>query len=169
MDANILSKRTPKNTTIFQDSFSEEVWKNTYKDYKDDDINDTFKRVATAIASVETTDELRQEWTEKFYDMLTNFKVVPGGRILANAGTDYKGTTLINCFVSPSVEHDEDSIDGILTSLRNQSLTLKSEGGWGHNFSSIRPRGAFIGGIGVETPGAVKFMQIDYSHIVYTL
>lgn len=150
----------PSQTTIFQDPFSEEVWKKTYKDYKDTDINDTFWRVSDAIASVEITEALRNEWRIKFYEMMTDFCVLPGGRILANAGTEFKGTTLINCFTDPKVKYDEDSMVGILESLRYQSLTLKSEGGWGKNFSALRPRGGFIKGIGVETPGAVKFMEL---------
>ena len=132
----------------------------TYRDYKDNDINDTFWRVACAIASVEVTEELRREWSLKFYDMMTNFKAVPGGRILANAGTEFKGTTLINCFVLPNPKEDFDSIEGILKYLRYQSLTLKSEGGAGACADALRPRGTFINGIGVETPGAVKFFEL---------
>lgn len=150
----------PSQVTVFEDSFSEEVWSNTYKNYKDKDINDTFNRVAQAIASVEKTEDLRKEWAEKFYDMMCNFSVVPGGRILANAGTEFRGTSLINCFVGPTPKYDCDSLSGILEVLRSQSITLKSEGGWGKNFSFIRPRGTFIKGIGVETPGAVKFMEL---------
>ena len=56
--------------------------------------------------------------------------------------------------------YDQDSLEGIFGTLLAQSKTLKSEGGWGMNFSFIRPRGAFIHGIGVETPGAVKYMEI---------
>lgn len=154
-----MSNGVSTNPTTFQDSFSEEVWSSTYKDYKDGNINETLYRVAKAAASVEETEELRTEWTEKFYDMLSEFKTTAGGRIYANAGTEWKGTTLMNCYVSPRVKHDVDSLDGILTHLRNQAQTLKSEGGWGENFSYIRPRGAFIHGIGVETPGAVKYME----------
>jgi ribonucleotide reductase alpha subunit len=90
-------------STTFQDSFSEEVWASTYKDYNDLTINDTLYRVASATASVEKTEELRKEWTEKFYDLLTNFKATAGGRIYANAGTEWGGTTLMNCF-HPDVE-----------------------------------------------------------------
>lgn len=150
----------PKHTTTFQDTFSEDIWQQTFKDHTDNDVNDTFWRVAKAIASVETTPELQKEWAEHFYDMLSGFKVSPGGRILANAGTEFNGTTLMNCFVSPEVESGVDSIVGILETLKYQALTLKSEGGWGRNFSVLRPRGAFINGIGVETPGSVKFMEL---------
>lgn len=146
--------------TTFQDSFSEEIWKSTYKDHNDKTINDTFLRVATAVASVEVTPELQEEWTNSFYDLLTDFKATCGGRIYANAGTEWKGTTLANCFVGPHPKFDIDSLDGIYKILRDQATTLKSEGGWGHNFSHIRPRGSFINGIGVESPGAVKFMEL---------
>lgn len=148
------------NGTMFQDPFSEEVWTTTYKDHADIDVNSTIRRVAKAIASVEETEEKKQEWEEKFYDLLTNFKGVPGGRILSNAGTDWKATTLANCFVGPRLKTDIDSIEGIYGHLISQTQTLKSEGGWGENFSYIRPRGAFIHGIGIETPGAVKYMEI---------
>ena len=160
MNATSAVNTRPSYLTTFQDPFSEEVWCTTYKDHNDHDINDTFWRVACAIASVEITEELRKKWSEIFYEILCGFKIVPGGRILANAGTEFKGTTLINCFTDPKVKSDEDSILGILESLKYQSLTLKSEGGWGKNFSAIRPRGAFIGGIGVESPGSVKFMEL---------
>lgn len=158
--AQLKAKITKKITTTFEDSFSEEVWASTYKDYKDESINDTMFRVAAAAASMEKTDELKLEWTEKFYDLLSNFKATAGGRIYANAGTEWGGTTLMNCYVGPRVKHDTDSLDGIFEHLRSQAHTLKSEGGWGENFSYIRPRGAFIAGIGVETPGAVKYMEL---------
>jgi ribonucleoside-diphosphate reductase alpha chain len=146
--------------TKFVDEFSEEVWRTTYKDYNDIDIDSTFRRVAKAIASVEKTEELRQKWEEIFFDTLSDFKGVCGGRIYANAGTEWKGTTLINCFVSPRADSDIDSLDQIINDLKNQAFTLKSEGGWGQNFSWIRPRGSFIHGIGVETPGSIKYMEL---------
>lgn len=155
-----LEQLKAKFKTVFEDSFSEEVWKNTYKDHNDRDINETLLRVAIDIASVEETEELRDEWTQKFYMMLSQFCVVPGGRIISNAGTEWGGTTYINCFVSPREDEKIDSLDGILNNLKKQAVTLKSEGGWGENFSNLRPRGSFIHGIGVETPGAVKYMEL---------
>ena len=146
--------------TQFVDAFSEDIWKQTYKDHTDDTVDDTFRRVAKAIASVESTEEKFIEWAGKFYDLLSDFKGTSGGRIYANAGTDFKGTTLINCFVAPRNNYDIDSLSHIIDDLKNQALTLKSEGGWGQNFSFFRPRGAFIHGIGVESPGAVKYMEL---------
>lgn len=145
--------------TKFEDPFSEEIWEQTYKYHKDNSVDDSFRRIAKATASVEKP-ELRSVWEDNFYDMLSDFKVTTGGRIYSNAGTDYHGTTLFNCFVSPFPDYDVDSLKGILKVLEYQALTLKSEGGWGMNFSFIRPRGSFIHGIGVESPGAVKYMEI---------
>lgn len=157
---NLKTKLQKKYKTVFEDVFSEEVWTSTYKDHNDETINDTLFRVAVAAASMEKTDQLREEWTENFYDLLSNFKATAGGRIYANAGTEWKGTTLMNCFVGPRKKKDIDSLNSIIAHLHSQAHTLKSEGGWGENFSYIRPRGAFIHGIGVETPGAVKYMEL---------
>ena len=146
--------------TKFTNDFSQEIWATTYKYHTDHTVDDSIKRVAKAIASVEKTQDLKDEWEHKFTDMLSDFKVTTGGRILSNAGTDYKGTSSINCFVGTKPDYDQDSLDGILEVLRAQAQTLKSEGGWGMNFSFIRPRGALIKGIGSETPGAVKYMEL---------
>ena len=147
--------------TKFIDDFSKEVWEDTYKYYNTDNtIDDTFMRIAKSIASVESTEDLRNEWTIKFYDMLSDFKGVPGGRIISNAGANFKGVTLLNCFFSPIKNNDIDSLDNIINDLKNQAFTLKSEGGWGQNFSWIRPRGSYIKGIGVESPGAIKYMEL---------
>jgi ribonucleoside-diphosphate reductase alpha chain len=154
--------------TIFVDDFSREVWETTYKHSEEASIDDTFKRVAKAVASVET-EELKAQWEANFYELLSEFKMSAGGRILANAGTKRKGTTLMNCFTGPKPIYDQDSIDGIYQTLVWQAQTLKSEGGWGMNFSFIRPRGAYIHGVGVESPGPVKFMELfDKSSDVIT-
>lgn len=147
------------NDTIFEDIFAKEVWETTYKDHSDETVDDTMRRVAKYVASAEETENLRKEWEEKFYSILSGFKVTVGGRTYANAGTEWS-TSLHNCYVSPRDNYDIDSIEGIFKDVLNQSLTLKSEGGWGQNFSWIRPRGAFIHGVGVESPGAVKYMEI---------
>ena len=143
---------------VFEDLFSYELWQSTYKDPKDESIYDTWRRIAKKVAS---TEEDKQLWEDRFYDLLEDFKITVGGRIYANAGGSFENkTTLINCFVAPRESNDLDSIEGIYRTLLEQSLTLKSEGGWGCNFSFIRPRGAFIHGIGVESPGSVKYMQL---------
>lgn len=143
----------------FLDDFSREVWQSTYKHHTDNNLEDTFRRVANAIASVESPDNI-DKYEDLFFDMLSGFKVTVGGRIFSNAGTNWQGTTLMNCFVGPKPKYDQDSLEGIFGVLLAQAKTLKSEGGWGMNFSFIRPRGAFIKGIGVESPGAVKYMEL---------
>lgn len=145
---------------LLTNDFSREIWYDTYKYEEEKDLSDTFLRNAKAIASVEATPELREEWTNKFNDVMQKMQLCPAGRILANAGTHYKGTTLFNCYVGSRPSYDIDSLDGILETLRIQAQTLKSEGGWGMNFSFIRPRGSTIHGVGVETPGAVKYMEL---------
>jgi len=163
-EAEILHKRIKElmENTKFQDEFSKEIWQSTYKDHSDENVDDTFRRVATYVASVEPSFELQLEWQQKFYDALTDFKITAGGRIYSNAGTEWakKGTGLLNCYVAPRKNKDIDSLNNILDTVKDQSNTLKSEGGWGENFSYIRPRGGFIHGVGVETPGAVKYMEI---------
>lgn len=135
--------------------FSREVWFNTYRYNKagENSIGDTFKRVANAAG----VDESQRA---AFFKMLNEYMFCPGGRILSNAGTDFAGTTLFNCYVGPKPKHDQDSLEGIAEVLLTQMQTLKSEGGWGMNFSFLRPRGALIRKIGVETPGSVKYMEL---------
>lgn len=91
--------------TVFTNDFSRELWSENYKHYDDTDVDSTFHRVASAIASVEATDELRQVWTKNFYDLLSGFKATAGGRITANAGTGRKGTTLMNCLSGDVLIH----------------------------------------------------------------
>ena len=149
------SKKLQSNTT-FNNEFSQEIYEHTYK-YGDEDINGTQLRVAKDLASIEEDSEY---WTEKFLHILEDFKFVPGGRITSNAGTGLKGTTYINCFVDGFVGDDQDSMEGILDTLRRQALILKSEGGYGFCADVMRPRGAFVGGIGNESPGAVKMLDM---------
>lgn len=143
--------------TLFYNTFSEEIWKTTYKHHTDNTVDDTIRRQAKCFASIEKDPE---HWEEVFYNSLSDFKVVPGGRIMANAGTEWTGTTFFNCFTGYVPDYNLDSIEGIYKVLYAQAQTLKSEGGWGLNFSFIRPRGSFIEGIGVESPGAVAFMEL---------
>jgi len=159
-----------QNTTnFFTNEFSKEVWESTFRNHDETHPIDTFKRVSKFIASAETNEESKSKYTDLFLDELSNLRFVPGGRILANAGTQWKNVSMINCFTGGRPKYDCDSLKGILEILNGQSLTLKSEGGWGLNFSFIRPRGSFIYGVGVESPGPVKFMELfDKSSDVIT-
>jgi len=147
----------PKFHTEFVDAFSEEIWFSTYKYHSDSVVDDSQLRVAATLASIEKDTDL---WTQQFLSILENFKFVPGGRINSNAGTGLKGTTFINCFVDGFLGTAQDSMDGIMGALRRQALILKSEGGYGVCADVMRPRGAFIAGVGVEGPGAVKMLDM---------
>lgn len=146
-----------KRNTQFTNEFSEKVWKETYKFYTDEDVNDTHLRVAKGLASIEKDQEY---WTEKFLDILESFQFVPGGRITSNAGTGLTGTTLVNCFISGLRGERQDSINSIIDEIRRQMLILKSEGGYGIYIGTLRPRGSFIHAIANESPGVVKFLDI---------
>ena len=140
----------------FTDELSREIYEQTYK-YGNETIDTTQKRVAEDIASVEKD---KEKWTNEFLTILEDFKFVPGGRIISNAGTKIRGTTYVNCFVDGFVGKDQDSIGGIFEALRRQAFILKSEGGYGFCADVIRPRGGYIEGIANDTPGAVKWLDI---------
>lgn len=150
---------TEKRHTQFTDSFSEEVFTLTYKFAGEGDINDRHLSMAKDLASVEEPG-VRDYWTSRFLDILEDFKFVPGGRITSNAGTGLKGTTYINCFVSGFRGENQDSMESIMDELRRQALILKSEGGYGFCADVMRPRGAYVEGIGGESPGAVKLLEM---------
>lgn len=145
-----------KINTSFVDEFSKEVYEQTYK-YGAEDINGTQTRVAEFLASKEIE---KDYWINKFSWALEDFKFVPGGRITSNAGTGLKGTSMINCFVDGFMGEDQDSMEGILDALRRQALILKSEGGYGFCSDVMRPRGSFINGIGNESPGSVRMLDM---------
>lgn len=145
-----------KTNTKFVDEFSKEVYEQTYR-YGLENINQTQLRVAKDLASIEID---KDYWTKKFLWALEDFKFSPGGRITSNAGTGLKGTTYINCFVDGFMGEDQDSMEGILDTLKRQALILKSEGGYGFCADVMRPRGSFINGIGNESPGAVRMLDM---------
>lgn len=152
--------------TEFNNDFSKEVYEQTYKFGDDKNIDDTIHRVAKEVASVE---EDKKYWESEFVNMMEDFKVVPGGRILSNAGTKLKGTTLLNCFVDGFIGENQDSMISILDTLNRQARILQSEGGYGANIDVLRPRGAYIHSIGNESPGAVKMLEMwDTQSIVIT-
>jgi len=95
-----------------------------------------WKRVAGGIANVEKKDA-KKGWEKKFYDAMEDFKFVPGGRVLAGAGTGY-AVTYYNCFVIPS---PKDSRGGILDTLKQMVEIMAHGGGVGINLSSLRPKG----------------------------
>jgi len=149
-------EETQVKSDMFTNEFSREVFESKYK-YGSETVEEMQARVAKAIASFETD---KEHWEEEFKNLLADFKFIPGGRILSNAGIPIRGTTLINCYVSGFEGEDRDSIDSILDELRRQALILKSEGGYGFCVDTLRPRYSFISGIGSESPGAVKMLDM---------
>lgn len=143
---------------------SVDIWDKKYrlKDKQghalDKSIDDTFKRVAKSCSDVEATPELKKEWYEKFLWALRH-GAIPAGRITSNAGAEaYKpATSTINCTVSGIVQ---DSMDGILKKAHEAGLTLKAGCGIGYEFSTLRPRGAYVSGAGAYTSGPLSFMDI---------
>jgi ribonucleoside-diphosphate reductase alpha chain len=141
-----------------------DIWDKKYRlktktgEILDQDIDGTYTRIAQALAVVETTAEKRAEWFEKFAWALKN-GAIPAGRITSNAGAlEHKpATSTINCTVSGTVR---DSMDGILSSVHEAGLTLKAGCGIGYEFSTLRPRGAFVSGAGSYTSGPLSFMDI---------
>jgi ribonucleotide reductase alpha subunit len=113
-------------------------------------------RVARGIAAAEQTEEKREEWERLFYEALTDFKFVPGGRILAGAGTGHQ-VTYYNCFVIPS---PEDSRQGILDNLKVMTEIMARGGGVGINLSTLRPRGSYIKTVNGTASGPCSWAQL---------
>ncbi|MDQ3040683.1 MAG: adenosylcobalamin-dependent ribonucleoside-diphosphate reductase, partial [Pseudomonadota bacterium] len=132
----------------------------------DADIDGTYKRVARALADAEQTGELQQYWMERFTWALRR-GAIPAGRITSNAGAqEHKpATSTINCTVSGIIT---DSMDGILEKVHEAGLTLKAGCGIGYEFSTLRPRGAFVAGAGAYTSGPMSFMDI-YDKMCFTV
>jgi len=132
----------------------------------DKNMDDTFKRVARALADAEDTEEKRKHWYEKFLWALRH-GAIPAGRITSNAGAqEHKpATSTINCTVSGTIE---DSMNGILEKVHEAGLTLKAGCGIGYEFSTLRPKGAFVAGAGAYTSGPLSFMDI-YDKMCFTV
>lgn len=151
---------------------SADIWDSKYrlKDKNgqpvDDDLAQTYSRVAAALADVEQTDELRGHWREQFLWALQQ-GALPAGRILSNAGAlEHKpATSTINCTVSGEVE---DSMSGILEKVQEAGMTLKAGCGIGYEFSTLRPKGAYVAGAGANTSGPLSFMDI-YDRMCFTI
>ncbi len=150
----------PDLGTHFHEPVSWHVWdaKYRYREgnvVRDQTIEDTWRRVARALAAAEPESE-RARWAERFYHALYGFKLLPGGRILAGAGTRHR-VTLFNCFVMGIIE---DSLDGIFDSLKEGALTMQQGGGVGYDFSTLRPAGTRARTTGTIASGPVSFMHI---------
>ncbi|MGF1736469.1 adenosylcobalamin-dependent ribonucleoside-diphosphate reductase [Photobacterium satsumensis] len=152
-------------------STSMEIWDSKYRlkskhgEAIDVTLDDTFKRVARALAELEE-DDAKDHWYNEFLWALRN-GAIPAGRITSNAGAfEHKpATSTINCTVSGTIE---DSMDDILGKVHEAGLTLKAGCGIGYDFSTLRPRGAFVSGAGAYTSGPLSFMDI-YDKMCFTV
>jgi ribonucleoside-diphosphate reductase alpha chain len=169
---NTVVKILPKdvNSISFQEA-SFDIWDKKYrltaKDGSpiDRSMDDTYKRVARALADVEA-EELREQWNESFLWALRH-GAIPAGRVTSNAGAlEHKpATSTINCTVSGTIR---DSMDDILNKVHEAGLTLKAGCGIGYEFSTLRPRGAYVSGAGAYTSGPLSFMDI-YDKMCFTV
>ncbi len=160
-----------KKTIPMQDA-SMDIWDKKYRLREkngvavDQNIDETYARVARALADVETTPEKKELWFKQFLWALRH-GAIPAGRIISNAGAQqYKpATSTINCTVSGIVE---DSMDNILHKVHEAGLTLKAGCGIGYEFSTLRPKGAYVSGAGAYTSGPLSFMDI-YDKMCFTV
>jgi ribonucleoside-diphosphate reductase alpha chain len=151
---------------------SSDIWDKKYRlktkkgDPVDGTIDDTYKRVAKALSGAEQTAEKQAYWYERFLWALRR-GAIPAGRITSNAGAlEHKpSTSTINCTVSGTIT---DSMDGILDKVHEAGLTLKAGCGIGYEFSTLRPRGAYVSGAGAYTSGPLSFMDI-YDKMCFTV
>jgi ribonucleoside-diphosphate reductase alpha chain len=151
---------------------SQDIWDKKYRlktkhgEPVDASVDDTWRRVARALADVEATPELREHWYERFLWALRR-GAIPAGRITSNAGAQAHKpkTSTINCTVSGTIT---DSMDDILDKVHEAGLTLKSGCGIGYEFSTLRPRGAYVSGAGAYTSGPLSFMDI-YDKMCFTV
>ncbi len=140
---------------------SKQIWDMKYRlkaadgGVVDKTIEDTWRRVARALAGVEDL-KTRGDWEARFFEALEGFKFLPAGRILAGSGTG-RDVTLFNCFVMGAIP---DNMGGIFEHLRESALTMQKGGGIGYDFSTLRPKGAPVKGVGADASGPLSFMDV---------
>ncbi|TVP72947.1 MAG: adenosylcobalamin-dependent ribonucleoside-diphosphate reductase [Rhodobacteraceae bacterium] len=143
----------------FAAPIAEQIWDMKYRLKAADgtaidlSVEDTWRRIARALAEVEETPAL---WEDRFYSALEDFKFLPAGRITAGAGTG-RAVTLFNCFVMGTIP---DSMGGIFEMLKEAALTMQQGGGIGYDFSTIRPQGAPVQGVAADASGPLSFMDV---------
>ena len=140
-------------------AISQQIWDMKYRLHGadgavvDKTIEDTWQRVAAALAAPE---KKPGPWAERFATALADFKFLPAGRILAGAGSG-RNVTLFNCFVMGTIPDD---MSGIFAHLREAALTMQQGGGIGYDFSTLRPKGAPVKGVGADASGPLSFMDV---------
>ena len=140
-------------------AIAHEIWDMKYR-LKDADghpvdksVEDTWRRVAAALAAAEKEPA---RWETAFYQTLNDYRLLPGGRILAGAGAG-RSVTLHNCFVMGTIGDDMGSI---FEHLKEAALTMQQGGGIGYDFSTLRPKGAPVLGVGADASGPLSFMDV---------
>jgi ribonucleoside-diphosphate reductase alpha chain len=147
-------------TAANMEDVSRQIWEMKYR-YKDENgapidltVEDTWRRVARGLSLHERD---HQGWESRFYECVRDFKFLPGGRIVANAGTRRKRVTMFNCYVLNRIE---DSMEGIFATVRHAALTQKQGGGIGMDFSTLRPMNSYIRGVHAVASGPISFMRV---------
>ena len=144
----------------FDSPLAGEIWSSKYRFRRGDGAGDatieaTWDRVAAALAEAEPV-KTRARWRARFREALEGYRFLPAGRILAGAGTG-RNVTLFNCFVMGTVPDD---LDGIFQAVREAAVTMQQGGGVGMDFSTVRPSGAPVRGVGAEASGPLSFMDV---------
>lgn len=139
---------------------SQQIWETKYRfeppgGKAERSVEETWARVAAAAASAESRIN-RKAWERRFLEAMAGFAFIPAGRVLAGAGTA-REVTLFNCFVMGEIGDDMGSI---FANVREAALTLQQGGGIGHDFSTLRPKGAPVRGVGADASGPVSFMDV---------
>ena len=149
------------STSIPLPRISEQIWDMKYRlkaadgSPLDHTIVDTWARVAKAAAGAEPK-RARKLWAGRFAEAMADFAFLPAGRILAGAGTG-RAVTLFNCFVMGRIEDD---LGSIFDNVKQAALTMQQGGGIGHDFSTLRPKGALVKSIAADASGPVSFMDV---------
>jgi ribonucleoside-diphosphate reductase alpha chain len=142
-------------------AISQQIWDMKYRlktasgEPVDRTVDDTWRRIADALAAPEH-EGVRADWADRFYEAMRDFRFLPAGRIIAGAGTD-RDVTLFNCFVMGTIPDD---MSGIFEHLREAALTMQQGGGIGYDFSTLRPKGAPVKGVGADASGPLSFMDV---------
>jgi len=145
----------------FLDPISAEIWDMKYRFKRpdgaavDETVEASWKRVAQAVAEAEKPKD-RAKWAKAFEGLLKDYRYLPAGRILSGAGTE-RNVTLFNCFVMGRID---DSLSGIFDALKEAALTMQQGGGVGMDFSTLRPKGAAVKGVGADASGPLSFMDV---------
>ena len=157
MDTMIGALRSPMHERIAP--ISRQIWNDKYRLKAADgtpvdlSIEDTWRRIASALAAVEAKPNA---WEQRFYEALEDFRFLPAGRIVSGAGTTRR-VTLFNCFVMGNIADD---LGSIFAHLREAALTMQQGGGIGYDFSTLRPKGAAVKGVSADASGPLSFMDV---------